>query len=280
MAEIASWNGRLLSTAPSMKAAVAGSISACRCGSKFFAMNSSRRGQCAPRLRDQTRPSPRSAPAETRPGKDEVARAAKASARRVVEIEVALDLAVGPAPVGEMQHVAMLQLVDERRIVDLDKLPIAVVIGQRHEQIEAVAGRQQRAAGDFGSPIAVTASYISPAMAAVERRLEPARAHEQRKLLPHLRILDRASNTPVAAAAQISGLRNHLLQLPARASGASSTVTSALSSQRSRSGPIGRSWLSARASMAPLMPPAEAPAMTSTTTRSSSLRPISRSSSK
>ncbi len=89
-----------------------------------------------------------------------------------------------------------------------------------------------------------------------------------------------APSMPVFAAPQMNGFRNHLLQAPARASGDSSTVTSALSSHRSRSASIGRSWLSARASMVPLMPPADAPAMMSTTTRSSTLRPISRSSSK
>ena len=41
----------------------------------------------------------------------------------------------------------------------------------------------------------------------------------------------------------MTGLRNHLLHAPALASGDSSTVTSAFSSHRSRSGPIGRSWL-------------------------------------
>ena len=91
-------------------------------------------------------------------------------------------------------------------------------------------------------------------------------------------LIDR--NLPVLAAAQMNGFRNHLLQVPARASGDSSTETSALSSHRSRSAPIGRSWLSARASMVPLMPPADAPAMMSTTTRNSTLRPISRSRSK
>ena len=45
-----------------------------------------------------------------------------------------------------------------------------------------------------------------------------------------------AVSMPVLAAPQMNGLRNHLLQAPARASGASSTVTSALSSHRSRSG--------------------------------------------
>ena len=76
----------------------------------------------------------------------------------------------------------------------------------------------------------------------VERRLEPARAHEQRQLLAHLEIVDRRSNMPVLAAPQMNGWRNHLLQAPARASGASRTDTSALSSQSSRSASIGRSW--------------------------------------
>ena len=39
---------------------------------------------------------------------------------------------------------------------------------------------------------------------------------------------------PVFAAAQMNGFRNHLLQVPARASGDSSTVTSAFSSHRLR----------------------------------------------
>ena len=68
------------------------------------------------------------------------------------------------------------------------------------------------------------------------------------------------SNAPVAATAQINGRKIHLLHAPARASGASSTVTSAFSSQRSRNRAVGRSWLSARASMLALIPPAEAPA--------------------
>src|SRR5262245_64373489 len=71
----------------------------------------------------------------------------------------------------------------------------------------------------------------------------------------------------VLAIAQRNGLMNHLLQAPARASGASRTATSAFSSHRSRSASMGRSWLKARASIVPLMPPAEAPAMISTTTR-------------
>src|SRR5262245_16813236 len=85
---------------------------------------------------------------------------------------------------------------------------------------------------------------------------------------------------PYLLASQMTGFMNHLLQLPALASGASSMATSAFSSHLSRSALIGRSWQMARASMAPLMPPADAPAMMSTPTRSSSLRLISRSRSK
>ena len=89
-----------------------------------------------------------------------------------------------------------------------------------------------------------------------------------------------APSIPVLAAPHRNGLRNHLLQAPALVSGDSSTVTSALSSHRSRIDSMRRSWLSARASMVPTMPPADAPAMMSTTTRRSTVRPTSRSSSK
>ena len=85
---------------------------------------------------------------------------------------------------------------------------------------------------------------------------------------------------PEAPRPHSTGRRIHLLETPARASGASSSPTSARSSQKSRNAPIGRSWASARASMAPLMPPAEAPATMSTTTRRSTVRPMSRSRSK
>src|SRR5207302_7760681 len=69
----------------------------------------------------------------------------------------------------------------------------------------------------------------------------------------------------------VTGVQTCALPI-SRVSGDSSTETSALSSQSSRNGLIGRSWLSARASIVPLMPPAEAPAIMSTTTRSSVLR--------
>src|SRR2546427_806337 len=108
---------------------------------------------------------------------------------RVVEAEVALDLAVRVPPIAEVQYVMVLALMDERRVVDLHRRP-------------------------------------------------------------------------------------------GRASAERSTATSAFSSHRSRNASMGKSWLKARASMVPLMPPAEAPAMISTTTRISTVRPISRSSSK
>ena len=38
----------------------------------------------------------------------------------------------------------MLQLVNERRIVDVNQLMIAVIVGQGDEQVERLAGRQQR----------------------------------------------------------------------------------------------------------------------------------------
>jgi hypothetical protein len=72
---------------------------------------------------------------------------------------------------------------------------------------------------------------------------------------------------PVRAAPQSTGLRNHLLHTPARVSGDSSTDVGIVE-PRSRSGPMA-DWLSAREAV-PMMPPADAPAM-STTTRSSML---------
>ena len=122
-----------------------------------------------------------------------------------------------------------------------------------------------------GAPIEVTASYIRPAM------MRPSSGGRNQRERTNSDSFCRTSRSriapsmPVLAAPHRNGLRNHLLQAPARVSGDSSTVTSALSSHRSRIGSIGRSWLSARASMVPLMPPAEAPAMMSTTTRSSML---------
>ena len=128
--------------------------------------------------------------------------------------------------------------------------------------------------------MATTASYIRPAM------IRPSSGGLNQRERTNSESFWRTSRSmierkrPILEAAQMNGVRNHLLQVPARASADSSTETSALSSHKARSASIGRSWLSARASMVPLMPPADAPAMMSTTTRNSTLRPISRSSSK
>jgi hypothetical protein len=86
----------------------------------------------------------------------------------------------------------MLQFFDQRRIMDLQQLRMALVIGRRHEQIEGLARRKQ------GSLRILTHSHRSDRVvhqaghdAAAERRFEPARAHEQRQVLPHFSILDR-----------------------------------------------------------------------------------------
>ena len=64
------------------------------------------------------------------PGNDEVARAAKGQPRRVVEIEVAVDLA-GQAPaVAEVQQLKVLDFVDHRWIVNCHLLVVAVIVGQ------------------------------------------------------------------------------------------------------------------------------------------------------
>src|SRR6266481_6554545 len=173
-----------------------------------------------------------------------------------------------------MQDMAMFEFIDKGRVVNRQKLLVAVVIGEGHKQIEALPVGRSEAVGVFGSPIAAAASYINPA---IPRPWNGGlNQRERRKSDSFLRIsLSRtASNRPVAAAPQMNGFRIHLLHLPARASGASRTVTSALSSHRSRCRKIGRSWLNARASIVALIPPAEAPARMSTMTCSSTLWPI------
>src|SRR5499427_10304521 len=67
--------------------------------------------------------------------------------RRVVEAEVALDLAVRVPPVAEVQYVMVVALMDEWRIVNLHELLITVIVGQRDEQVERLAGGEQRGAG-------------------------------------------------------------------------------------------------------------------------------------
>ena len=172
-----------------------------------------------------------------------------------------------------MQRMAVVDLVNERRVVDLHAL-LAVKVGQGDEQVERVAGGKQRrleildrAHGRHG------VEHQSRHDAPVERRPEPARAHEQRQLAAHLQVGNGAKGAGLGGEPDCR-LRNHLLQLPARCDDGSIS-TSAFSSHRSRCASIGRSWAKARASMVPLMPPAEAPAMMSTITRNSALRPIS-----
>ena len=169
---------------------MAGSISARRWAGNSLAMNSARRGQPALPLRHHLvhlHDPRRREGAGKRGGRAR----GKGEARGIVELEIALDVAVGVPPIGEVQHVVMIELVDERRIVNLHELLIAVVVGQRDEQVEQLAGRQQRALAVLrrahrGHGVVHQAGHHAP----VERRPEPARAHEQRQFLPHLQIGD------------------------------------------------------------------------------------------
>ena len=197
-------------------------------------MNSARRGQLACRCATTSSISTIRAGGNA-PGNEDVARAAKARPGRVVELEVALDLAVRVPAIGEVQDVMMIEFMDQRRIVDLHELLVAVIIGQRDEQVER-SGRREAAKPRGPSPPHRRHRVIHQAghHVAVERRLEPARTHEQRQFLPHLQVLDRCGTGRSAPAPQMNGCRNHLLQRPARASGESSTSTSAFSSHRSR----------------------------------------------
>ena len=95
------------------------------------------------------------------PGNDEVARAAKASARGIIQLEIAFDLAARVPPIFEMQNVAMLQFMNERRIMNLHQLRIAVKVGQRDEQIERLTRGSSEARLSLALPIEATPSYIS-----------------------------------------------------------------------------------------------------------------------
>ena len=154
-------------------------------------MNSARRGQLPCRCATTSSISTIRAGGKA-PGNEEVARAAKARPGRIVELEIALDVAVGVPAIGEVQHVVMIELVDQRRIVDLHQLLVAVVIGQRDEQVErsdrtaAASACGPSRVAHRGHGVVHQAGHHAP----VERRLEPARAHEQRQLLPHLQIGD------------------------------------------------------------------------------------------
>ena len=66
----------------------------------------------------------------------------KGESRRIVEAKIALDLAVRVTPVGKAKNVVVITLVDERRIVNLHELLITVVVGQRDEEVERLAGRE------------------------------------------------------------------------------------------------------------------------------------------
>src|SRR5262249_55391209 len=112
--------------------------------------------------------------------------------RRIVEAEVALDLAVRVPPVGKVQYVVVVALMDERRGVNLYELLVTLIGGQRDEQIERFGG-EQRGAGALGRAhgchrVVHQAGHHAP----VERWLEPARAYEQGKLPAHLHVRNRA----------------------------------------------------------------------------------------
>jgi hypothetical protein len=179
-----------------------------------------------------------------------------------------------------VQNVVVIALVNERRIVNLHELLIAVVsVSVTNKSSDWPEGSSE-ARALLGAPMDITASYMRPAMTRPSSGGLNQRERTNSESFCRTSMSVIARKLAVRAIAHRKGLRNHLLQVPARASGASRTATSAFSSHRLRSAPMGRSWLRARANMVPLMPPAEAPAMMSTTTRISMVRPISRSSSK
>jgi len=45
--------------------------------------------------------------------------------------------------VAEVQDMAMLQLVNERRIVDLHQLLVTMIVGNRDEQVQRMAGGKE-----------------------------------------------------------------------------------------------------------------------------------------
>src|SRR5207302_7597638 len=112
---------------------------------KDLAMNSARRGQ--PAFLSITISSISTMRAGGKaPGNDEVARG-EGESRCSVEAEVALDVAVRVPTVGKVQYVVVVALMDERRIVNLYELLITVIVGQRDEQVERLAGGEQRGVG-------------------------------------------------------------------------------------------------------------------------------------
>ena len=130
-----------------------------------------------------------------RPGDGRGRARGKRESGGIVEAEVALHGAAQPA-IAELQDVVVIDLVNERRIVDLHQLLIAVVVGDRHEQVERLAGRKQRVQWIVGRAHGGDAVvHQAGHHAAIERRPEPARAHEQRELAPRLQIADQAKSS-------------------------------------------------------------------------------------
>src|SRR5262245_9376462 len=64
----------------------------------------------------------------------------KGERSRIVEIEIALDLAVRAPLIAEPQDVLVIELVDQRWLVTLNELVIAGVVGERDEQVERMPG--------------------------------------------------------------------------------------------------------------------------------------------
>jgi hypothetical protein len=133
----------------------------------------------------------------------------KGESRRIVEAKVALDLPVRMPLVGKTKNMVVIALVNKRRIVNLHELLITVVVGQRHEQVERLTGREQRGARTFGAHGRHGVVHQTGHHPPIERGLEPARAHERRKLLPHLHVGDRAKAAGAAHRPQ-QGLKEPL----------------------------------------------------------------------
>ena len=116
----------------------------------------------------------------------------KSQRRRVFQVEVAQDAAVPAALVAKLQDVPVLQLVDHGRGVDRKPPLVAELVGQRHEQLEALVRGQQRRlpaarAAHRRHRVVHQLGHARPA----QRLLEPARANEQRQFQPRLPLLDR-----------------------------------------------------------------------------------------
>ncbi len=127
------------------------------------------------------------------PGGREGARIGRRGARRegergrVVETEVAVELA-GPAMLaGEAQQVAMLALAQQRRVVGEQRALDAAEVGHRDRQRQAGTRGQQRAGGHRTRLHREQAvEQLRAQQGPVERRAEPARTHEGERALERL----------------------------------------------------------------------------------------------